>query len=80
MSTRCGVGIDFTLFFRSLSAEGAPSAAEAVDGALGRAALQEVSEWPSAHRDEWDAWKAKYAARVSADAWACCSSTPRRPA
>ena len=68
MSTRCGVGLDFTLFFRALSAEGAPSAAEAVDGALGRAALQELGEWPSAHRAEWDAWKATYAARVAADA------------
>jgi uncharacterized protein YdiU (UPF0061 family) len=72
-------GVDFTLLFRALGEADVPPrrpADDSDDGAapprdpeaalrpLRRAALQSVDDWPTAHREGWLDWVARYWARV----------------
>ncbi len=61
-----GGGLDFTIFFRSLSADAPP--AELVRGALRKAALAPLDEWPKEQLEAWDAWAERYVARMAAEA------------
>ena len=78
MTSRSGVGLDYTLFFRALGTAPPPegveawlegaSEAELLGGAVGHAALQPSDEWPSEHREEWAEWTRRYWRRVGEEA------------
>ena len=44
-----------------------PRQGKVVRSALGRAALSPLDAWPEEHQAEWDAWAARYAARLTAE-------------
>ena len=81
MATKSGTGLDFTLFFRRLAAPppalpadgdddadtGSTALPEALRAVLQPAALQEVDEWPSEHREAWGEWARRYWRRTAAE-------------
>lgn len=66
-------GLDFTLFFRSLSSTSLDEDASAAKSAfllhvLGTSALDPVDTWPRDHVGEWAKWAARYRKRLEAEA------------
>lgn len=70
MSSQCGpAGIDFTIFFRSLSTpppngELRDKASQSLHRVLAPAVLQDVESWPPEHRAAWTTWFEKYWAKI----------------